>query len=364
MNSGDYFVPDLIDDTIQCMKFIPVQGQNYLATGGWDNKLRIFNINYTITNNTLNYEEATINSSLNFAFQHNSPILSLSWEDSSGRIFTGCADGSVNIVDITKNSSNVIGNHKNACKEVISSSKYGILITGGWDGVVNIFDPRQQGPVISYTFPNKVYSLSCVNDLLVVGLSELYISYFNLQKLRNKVFEPELTFASHLKFQTRKVCVFNDGKGFAEGSIEGRVAIKNIPDINNKPPINQETKTTAGKDDFAFRCHRDTKQNPPAVYAVNDIAFNPVYGTFCTVGSDGLYTVWDKNNRTRVFERSFPNNQVDKTPLTACDYNIEGTLLAFAVGYDWHKGAEGSKLFNKGAKIGIHFLSSSQRKKQ
>ena len=365
---SDYFVPDFIDDTIQCMKFVPVQNNNFLATGGWDNKLRIFNINCQIINNTINFEEAKITSNLQFGYQHSSPILSLSWEDLTGRIYTGCADGSINVVDMQKNSSNIIGQHKNGCKEVIYHSKYGILITGGWDGVVNIFDLRSQGPVCSYNFNNKVYSMSCVNDLLVVGLSEMFISYFNLQKLRNKIFEPELTFSSHLKYQTRKVCVFNDGKGFAEASIEGRVAIKNIPDINIKPMINQETKTiqgkdSMGKDDFAFRCHRDTKQNPVLVYSVNDIAFNPVYGTFCTVGSDGLYTIWDKNNRTRLYERCFPNGQVDKMPLTGCDYNFDGTLLAFGAGYDWHLGAEGCKQYPNGGKVGIHFLTSGQRKK-
>ena len=364
--SKDYILPDQIDDTIQCMKFIPTQNVNYLATGGWDNKLKVFNINYNIINMNIN-EEAQISSNLEYSYSHNSPIFSLSWEGNSGRIFTGCADGSVNVLDIAKKDLITIGNHKSACKEVIYHQNYNIVLTGGWDGVVNIFDLRSSSPVCSYQFDNKVYSMSCAKDLFVVGLSEEKIAYFDLRKLQNNIFKPELIFNSHLKYQTRKVCAFPDGKGFAEGSIEGRVAIKNIKDLNNPSSINNETGTTMGQDDkgntdFAFRCHRNTNNTPTLVYTINDIAFNPVYGTFCTVGSDGNYCIWDKLNKSRLFERNDPS---DKTPLTACDYNSNGDLLAFASGYDWSRGAEAAREYNNynANKIGIHFLPPNQRKK-
>jgi mRNA export factor len=368
-NNKDYFVQEQIEDTIQCMKFCPIPNVNYLATGGWDNKLRIFNINYNVFNQNTPNEDAQIVSNLEYGNQHNSPIFSISW-GSTGNIFTGCADGSVNHIDITKNNLTKLGSHKNACKEVIYHQNYNILLTGGWDGVVNVFDLRSSNIALSYQFDNKVYTMSCVKDLFVVGLSELKIGYFNLAKLQSGNFKPELIFNSHLKYQTRKVCVFPDGKGFAEGSIEGRVAIKNIKDLNVIPPVNNDSgtimgKDEQGKDDFAFRCHRsknpnNNTTNPISVYAVNDIAFNPVYGTFCTVGSDGVYSIWDKLNRSRLFER--PEN-ADKTPLTCCDYNSSGNLLAFGVGYDWSRGAEAAKEYSRGSKIGIHYLPPTQRKK-
>ena len=46
----DFIIQDQIDDTIQCMKFIPTQNVNYLATGGWDSRLRVYNINYNVIN--------------------------------------------------------------------------------------------------------------------------------------------------------------------------------------------------------------------------------------------------------------------------------------------------------------------------
>jgi hypothetical protein len=36
------------------------------------------------------------------------------------------------------------------------------------------------------------------------------------------------------------------------------------------------------------------------VYAVNDISFHPVHGTFSTCGADGTVHFWDKDARTRL----------------------------------------------------------------
>ena len=357
-SNTDYFIPQQIDDTIQCLKFIPISNSNYLATGGWDSKLRVFNINYNVINQNLPQEDAQISSNLEFGHQHSSQIFSLSWEGNTGRIFTGCADGSVNYLDMQKNSLTTLGKHNNPCKEVIFHQGYNILLSGGYDGVVKVFDIRSGNEVCSYQFENKVYTMSCVKDLLVVGLSEIKMAYFNLAKLTSRIFKPETIFNSHLKYQTRKVAVFPDGKGFAEGSIEGRVAIKNIDNLNNPPPLD-ESGTINSDGDFAFRCHRNTRVDPPLVYSVNDIAFNPVYGTFCTVGSDGIYYIWDKFRRCRLFQRTDGNNNI---PITTCDYNSEGNLLAFSTGYDWSRGAEAAKKYDSSCnKIGIHYLPPKQR---
>ena len=53
-----------------------------------------------------------------------------------------------------------------------------------------------------------------------------------MENVKNNIFKPELIFNSHLNYQTRKVCDFPNGKGFAIGSIEGRIAIKNIKNLN------------------------------------------------------------------------------------------------------------------------------------
>lgn len=71
------------------------------------------------------------------------------------------------------------------------------------------------------------------------------------------------------------------------------------------------------------------------IFAVNDIAFHPVHGTLATVGSDGKYSFWDKDARTKL-KTSDPCEQA----ITKCAFNKDGNIFAYAVSYDWSKGHE------------------------
>lgn len=80
---------------------------------------------------------------------------------------------------------------------------------------------------------------------------------------------------------------------------------------------------------FSFKCHRDDAKN---VYSVNDISFHPVYGTFSTAGSDGLINIWDKDRKQRLKEYPKVNGTVSCTA-----FNRNGSILAYAISYDWSK---------------------------
>lgn len=80
---------------------------------------------------------------------------------------------------------------------------------------------------------------------------------------------------------------------------------------------------------FSFKCHRDDAKN---VYAVNDISFHPVHGTFSTAGADGTVSFWDKDSKQRL--KPFPktSGQISSTA-----FNRNGSIFAYAVSYDWSK---------------------------
>jgi WD40 repeat protein len=65
---------------------------------------------------------------------------------------------------------------------------------------------------------------------------------------------------------------------------------------------------------------------------VNDIAFHPVHGTLATVGSDGSFSFWDKDARTKLK----PSEAMEQ-PITRCCFNNNGQIFAYAVSYDWSK---------------------------
>jgi mRNA export factor len=115
------------------------------------------------------------------------------------------------------------------------------------------------------------------------------------------------------------VSCFIDSTGFAVGSIEGRVGIQYA-----------EEKDRAQC--FSFKCHRDEKSN---VYPVNAMSFHPQYGTFSTAGSDGVYFFWDKDSKQKLKTSSNCGQAI-----TASSFNRNGTIFAYALGYDWLKGHE------------------------
>ena len=71
------------------------------------------------------------------------------------------------------------------------------------------------------------------------------------------------------------------------------------------------------------------------MYSVNGFAFNKRFNTFVSYGADGHFYTWNKDNKSKYkTSKKFPS------PITAGDFNFDGTLLAYAVGYDWSMGAE------------------------
>ncbi len=77
------------------------------------------------------------------------------------------------------------------------------------------------------------------------------------------------------------------------------------------------------KDNFTFKCHRSngTNQGYQDIYAVNDIAFHPVHGTLATVGSDGRYSFWDKDARTKL-----KTSEAMDQPITCCTFSSTGNV--------------------------------------
>jgi mRNA export factor len=91
---------------------------------------------------------------------------------------------------------------------------------------------------------------------------------------------------------------------------------------------------TINRSNFSFKCHRDAPQgNVTNVYAVNDISFHPIHGTFSTAGSDGTFHFWDKDAKHRL--KGYPNVGGS---ITATNFNKNGNIFAYAISYDWSKG--------------------------
>jgi len=237
---------------------------------------------------------------------------------------------------LASNQSMPVAQHDGPVKTVhyINGRNYQAIMTTSWDKTIKLWDLRQSQPVVSLPLPDKSYCADALFPMAVVSLANRAILVYNLENGLQQFKQIE----SPLKYQHRCVSIFTDREkaptiptGFAIGSVEGRVAIQYLNPANPK-------------DNFTFKCHRSNgaSQNYQDVYVVHDISFHPQHGTLATVGSDGRYSFWDKDARTKLKT----SEQVEQS-VTRCAFSARGEIFAYAVSYDWSKGHE---FYNPGQK--------------
>ncbi|OAX43137.1 WD40 repeat-like protein [Rhizopogon vinicolor AM-OR11-026] len=309
----DIEVPDAPTDSISSLSFSPAA--DYLAVGSWDNNVRLYEVG------------AGGQTQGKAMYSHQGPVLSVCWNKEGNKVISGGADNAARMFDITNGQSQQVAQHDAPVKVVkwIETPQGGILATGSWDKTVKYWDMRTPAPVATVQLPERCYSMDVQYPLMVVATAERHIQIFNLTN-PNAAYK---TIASPLKWQTRVVSCFTNStnSGFAVGSVEGRVAIQYVEEKDSQ-------------NNFSFKCHRKDQtpnsKDQALVYAVNDISFHPVHGTFSTGGSDGTIHFWDKDARTRL--KTF---EAAPGPISATTFNRNGTIFAYAVSYDWSKGHSG-----------------------
>ncbi|KAI0472774.1 Poly(A)+ RNA export protein [Xylariaceae sp. FL0804] len=328
---NDVAISNPPEDTISDLAFSPTQ--DILAVASWDKKVRI----YQIAGNG--------SSEGKHIYEHDAPVFSVDFSKDGQKVVSCGADKQAKVCDLGSNLQTAqVAAHDMPVKCArffdMPNSNSPMLVTGSWDKTVKYWDLRSSNPVATVTCQERVYSMDVRNQLLVVGTADRYINVINLQD-PVKFYK---TLQSPLKWQTRVVSCFTDATGFAIGSIEGRCAIQYVEDKD------------AGSN-FSFKCHRDAPQgNTTQVYSVNDISFHPQHGTFSTAGSDGTFHFWDKDAKHRL--KGYPTVGGS---ITATTFNGQGSIFAYAVGYDWSKGYMGNSP-NYPNKVMLHPIQGDECK--
>lgn len=309
--SGDIEVQQGPEDSTSSLSFSPVA--ELLAVSSWDKKVRI----YEVQGNGQSVGKAL--------YEHEAPALCTSWMKDGTKLASGGADKAGRLFDLGSQQATQIAAHDEPikCCEFIEVNGQQILATGSWDKTVRYWDLRQQTPVATLQLPERCYSMSVKDQLMVVATADRDICVVNLSN-PTTIYK---TTKSPLKYQTRVVSCFLKGNGYAVGSIEGRCAIQYIEDKDKDS-------------NFSFKCHRDQVTNPSNssnVFAVNDISFHPQHGTFSTAGADGSFHFWDKDSKHRL--KGFPTIGF---PISCTTFNRTGGIFAYAVCYDWSKGHAGN----------------------
>lgn len=304
-------------DSVSSLAFSPTE--NFLAVGSWDCKVRLYQVAPT-TGQTRGV----------CMWEHDAPVLNVAWTKDGSKMFAADCDGVGVIVDFARGPVPFqVARHDGPIKSMkwIETPHGGILATGGWDKTLRYWDLRICDPIAVVQLPERVYSMDARYPMLVVGTADRQMQLYDLTN-------PTVLFSkkpSLLNMQTR-VVTCGDGM-YAYGGVDGRVGM-HWPSTSDP---------NADDKKFAFKAHRTRLPTDPAtspgsvVWAVNDIAFHPLYGTFATCGSDGSIIVWDGENRKKI--KTFESVG---GPITAMSFNRTGSMLAYAASYDWHKGHTGN----------------------
>ncbi|KAK3871310.1 hypothetical protein Pcinc_023536 [Petrolisthes cinctipes] len=313
----DFEVVNPPDDSVQCMAFSPATiPQDFLVAGSWDNNVRCWEVQRD--GKTIGKAQQTMGG----------PVMDVAWHDDGSKVFMASADKTVHCWDLGSNQKMQVAQHDAPVKTVhwIKAPTYSCVMTGSWDKTLKFWDTRNPTPILTLNLPERCYCADVEYPMAVVGTANRHLIVYQLEGQPQEFKQIE----SPLKYQHRCVAIFKDKKGagtpagFALGSVEGRVAIQYIV-------------AASPRDNFTFKCHRSngTSNGFQDIYAVNDIKFHPVHGTLSTVGSDGRFSFWDKDARTKL-----KNSEAMEQPISCCAFNHNGQIFAYSVSYDWSKGHE------------------------
>jgi mRNA export factor len=282
----------------------------------------------------------SLSSALYFIASHEgkAPVLSTAFSSDGTAVFSGGCDKAVRMWQLQGAPQEVaqqIGVHDAPVSCVGFLPTTNMVVSGGWDKKLKFWDPRQNTgqPAGAFDMPERVHALDVRDRLMAVATADRQIITYDVSGPPREHSRKE----SPLKYQTRSIAVFPDNTGFAVGSIEGRVGIHYIQRV-------------PGKESFAFKCHR--KDNN--VFAVNDICFQTAFGTFATVGADGVVSFWDKDNKQRL--KGF--DPINRTISAAC-FNTPGNMFAYASSYEWSKGCQFAPQPNE---IFVHLVKEEEIK--
>ena len=341
-------LPSPPTDGITALSYLP--SSSLIASSSWDGSVRVHETNKD------NAELVTQRA------MEAGPLLSLATAPASDLqiIYTGGMDGSVRKFDVHAGTSCVIGYHGTGagnekcavsclCTVPLGPGAGGghLVVSAGWDGYLKIWDAKTaqqedqavdgRGPPSkqSLKLPGKAFGMDLTTSNLgtsggdgnvigriVVATAGRRTCIYDVSVAKDGAISAALRLEreSSLKYQTRVIKFFHDGTGLALGSIEGRVAIEYLEELDLD---------SGGKKKYAFKCHRVAE----TVYPVNAIAFHPTLGTFATGGCDGTVVTWDGRNKKKL-------TTIPKLPtsVAAMAFNADGTELAIASSYTFEEG--------------------------
>jgi len=329
-NTEDIPVQDSPKDTVSSLVWSP-NNLAMFATSSWDGGIRVYE---------------TTASGVIVKVQQNAPkpILSTTWSQEGTQLFFGGADNKCYLWNLQTNQLIPAGTHNDIVQRVFSMPGQPIFGSVSADKTVRYWDLRAgttpTSAAITVQLGYNPSGFDARGSMLAISDFGTPTTVYGFD-LRNPQ-TPAVKQASQLKYATCCLSIFADLSGFAIAGIEGRCSLQYW---NEDPSL-----PDSAKRGFTFRCHRVDQANAYSVHDIHHYPKNPE--VFSTCGGDGTVCFWDKKFKHRL-------RQFTKIPLPVNQgkFNYDGSLFAYAVGYDWAQGADAAA--SKGG-VGIFVHSVTQ----
>lgn len=313
-NQG-YVVPQPPDDTVSSVRFSPTATPSpHLLASSWNGSVRLWSID-SPHGPASGVSETTLTK----------PVMDCVWSSRGDSAYIGCADRCVYRWDLASNNRVVVGAHDSAVRQCVDNEQLGVLATVSWDRTLRYWDTRTPASVASVDLGDRAYGVDSLGVAMVVILAERKIQVFDIRK-PTQCFQQRY---SKLRAQSRAVAVWPDAMGYVVAGVDGNVSVESIQQSND-----HDSEDNHG----VFSCHQD--KNGP--FVINAVRFNSHTGAFATAASDGHVFFWDKNRKSRAKAKKF-----SRMPAPVCDVDFyhDGSMYAYAVGYDWSKGSQGASQY-------------------
>lgn len=317
------------------MQFSPVY--HNLLVGSWDGDVALYNT-----------EPHRAQRDPPLRISNGVSVTDVCWDNTGRRAFLGDIDGFIKEIDLENgNASQRMGyKHKSGVQSLVSvPGSASLIVSGSWDKSLQYIDTRYSRTE-SVELPGKVFALDSNDEKVVVAMDNRLVHIYDIRSPH----KPLQVRESGLKYQTRSLKCMPNGSGYAQSSIEGRVAIEYFD-----PSGEVQAKK------YAFKCHRLPATDMDLVSPVNALTFHKSYGTMFTAGSDCYVCLWDQVAKKRL--RQYPKFDQSVVALDFALKDDQSSILAIGTSDDSFKTqATLNQPFQKPlkSKLYLKYLSGSE----
>eukprot|EP00754_Rhynchopus_humris_P005442 Rhum_TRINITY_DN12716_c0_g1::Rhum_TRINITY_DN12716_c0_g1_i2::g.53964::m.53964/K14298/RAE1, GLE2; mRNA export factor len=314
--------PNPPTETVSAVAWSPpelAQQKNFLAASSWDKTVRVWELpQQAVPGQPFQPAPASQQTST-------MPVLDTCISPEGNLFFAGCCQ-TAKMVSLAQAGAQAqqVASHDlpiNCCKY---SRQMRILVTGGWDGQVKMWDCKSPTPGKVIDCGAPVVDLDVVDNVLTIATARQIIVY-DLGQMREMKRSPPHA----IKEQLRCIANIPNKTGYVTASIESRACVMYFQ---------QRT----GQEDFSFRCHKEAgvAGQPDNLFSVNAVSFHPT-GTFATAGSNGVVSIWNAQDRKKISNIISSKDPQGRNTISAGKFDSYGSMYGYASSYDWTKGQSG-----------------------